>query len=152
MEGPGPGNRSTADRAALTLRDHDPVAAAEETAATAHRTAVGAESAYDEAGQAHDRATAAACSAARQALAEVTRWAPEHPALRGLHDKVTLAGGELTVWDTDDVEAPIHAESAAFRDQLDTWADPAPQAHPRPKCRQPGSIPATAPPSNRRRG
>ncbi|MEU3411311.1 SbcC/MukB-like Walker B domain-containing protein [Streptomyces sp. NPDC006658] len=115
-------HRSTADRAALVLRDHDPVAAAEETAATAHRTAAGAESAYDEASQAHDRATAAARSAARQALAEVTRWAPEHPALRGLHDEVTLDGDELTVWDTEDVESLIHAEPAAVRDQLNTWA------------------------------
>ncbi|MGW4757564.1 SbcC/MukB-like Walker B domain-containing protein [Streptomyces chartreusis] len=117
--------RSTADRAALVLRDHDPVAAAEETAATAHRTAAGAESAYDEANQAHDRATAAARSAARQALTEVTRWAPEHPALRGLHDEAALDGDELTVWDTDDVEALIHAEPAAVRDQLNTWADQA---------------------------
>ncbi|MGW2892599.1 SbcC/MukB-like Walker B domain-containing protein [Streptomyces griseoruber] len=118
-------HRSTADRATLVLRDHDPVAAAEKTAATAHRTAAGAESAYDEASQAHDRATAAARSAARQALAELTRWAPEHPALRGLHDEAPLAGDELTVWDTDDVEALIHAEPAAVRDQLNTWADQA---------------------------
>jgi hypothetical protein len=118
-------HRSTADRATLVLRDHDPVAAAEKTAATAHRTAAGAESAYDEASQAHDRATAAARSAARQALAELTRWASEHPALRGLHDEAPLAGDELTVWDTDDVEALIHAEPAAVRDQLNTWADQA---------------------------
>jgi DNA polymerase III delta prime subunit len=118
-------HRSTADRATLVLRDHDPVAAAEKTAATAHRTAAGAESAYDEASQAHDRATAAARSAARQALAELTRWAPEHPALRGLHDEAPLAGDELTVWDTDEVEALIHAEPAAVRDQLNTWADQA---------------------------
>ncbi|MYX99875.1 hypothetical protein GT045_35020 [Streptomyces sp. SID486] len=118
-------HRSTADRATLVLRDHGPVAAAEKTAETAHRTAAGAESAYDEASQAHDRATAAARSAARQALAELTRWAPEHPALRGLHDEAPLAGDELTVWDTDDVEALIHAEPAAVRDQLNTWADQA---------------------------
>ncbi|MFJ6730540.1 SbcC/MukB-like Walker B domain-containing protein [Streptomyces sp. NPDC091281] len=118
-------HRSTADRATLVLRDHEPVAAAEETAATAHRTAAGAESAYDEASQAHDRATAAARSAARQALAEVMRWAPEHPTLRGLHDEATLDGDEPTVWDTDDVDSLIHAEPAAVRNRLNTWADQA---------------------------
>ncbi|MGW4937316.1 SbcC/MukB-like Walker B domain-containing protein [Streptomyces sp. NPDC004166] len=118
-------HRSTADKATLVLRDHDPVAASDEAAATAHRTAVNAESAYDEASQAHDRATAAARSAARQALAQVTRWAPEHSTLRGLHNEAALDGDELTVWDTDDVEALIHAEPAVVRDQLNSWADQA---------------------------
>ncbi|MER5914999.1 SbcC/MukB-like Walker B domain-containing protein [Streptomyces sp. NPDC001982] len=119
-------HRSTADRATLVLRDHDPVTAAEKTAATAHRTAAGAESAYDEASQAHDRATAAARSAARQVLAEAARWAAEHSALRGLHDEAALDEDELTVWDTGDIDdALIHAEPAAVRDQLNAWADQA---------------------------
>ncbi|MEW2345360.1 SbcC/MukB-like Walker B domain-containing protein [Streptomyces griseoaurantiacus] len=116
---------SAADKAALILRDHDPVAAAQETAATAHHTAARAESAYDEASQAHDRATAAARTAARQVLAEVAQWAPGHSALRGLHDEAALDGDELTVWDTNDVDALTHAEPAAVRDQLNTWADQA---------------------------
>ncbi|MGQ4482091.1 SbcC/MukB-like Walker B domain-containing protein [Streptomyces sp. SAS_276] len=118
-------HRSTADRATLVLRDYDPVATAEETAATADRTAAAAENAYDEASQAHDRATATARSTARQALAEVMRWAPEHAALRGLHDQAALHGDEATVWDADDVESLIHAEPAAVRDQLTIWADQA---------------------------
>ncbi|CAL9328229.1 DNA replication and repair protein RecF [Streptomyces sp. enrichment culture] len=116
---------SAADKAALILRNHDPVVAAEKTATTAHRAAVGTESAYDEASQAHDRAAAAARSAARQALADVAQWALVHPPLRGLHDEATLNGNEPPVWDTDDVDALIHAEPAAVRDQLNAWADQA---------------------------
>ncbi|MFD9195019.1 SbcC/MukB-like Walker B domain-containing protein [Streptomyces phaeochromogenes] len=116
---------SAADKAALILRDHDPVATADEAATTAHRTAAGAESAYDEASQAHDRATAAARSAARQVLADVARWALAHPDLRGLHDEAAPGGDELQVWDTDDVEALTHAEPSAVRDQLNAWANQA---------------------------
>ncbi|MFE1987634.1 SbcC/MukB-like Walker B domain-containing protein [Streptomyces mirabilis] len=118
-------HRSTADKATLILRDHDPVAAADEAATTAHRAATGAESAYDEASQYHDRATAAARSAARQILADVAQWAPAHPALRGLHDEPGPDGDAAPVWDTDDVEDLFHAEPAAIRDQLNTWADQA---------------------------
>jgi hypothetical protein len=116
---------ATADKAALILRDHGPVAAAEETATTAHHTAARAEGAYDEASQTHDRATAAARSAARQMLADVARWAPTHPDLRGLHDEAGLDGDEPLVWDADDVDALTHAEPAAVRDQLNAWADQA---------------------------
>ncbi|MEV8628549.1 SbcC/MukB-like Walker B domain-containing protein [Streptomyces sp. NPDC051079] len=118
-------HRSTADRATLVLRDHDPVATAHETAVTAHRAAAGADNAYDEASQAHDRATAAARSTSRQALAEAAQWAAEHPSLRGLYDEAALDGNESTVWDTDDVDALIHAEPAVVRDQLNIWADQA---------------------------
>ncbi|MFE2519406.1 SbcC/MukB-like Walker B domain-containing protein [Streptomyces mirabilis] len=118
-------HRETADRATLVLRDHDTVAAAEEVAASAHRAAAGAESAYDEALQAQDRATAAARSAARRVLGEVTRWADEHPVLRGLHDPAAPGGDQPLVWDTHDVDALQHAEPAAVRDQLNAWAEDA---------------------------
>lgn len=116
---------STADKAALVLRDHDPVAAAERTAATAHREASRAESLHDEAGQAHERATAAARSAAHQSLAAVAQWAPHHPALRGLHNEPAPDADASLVWDTDDVEALHDAEPATVCDQLKTWAEQA---------------------------
>ncbi|WP_037623133.1 SbcC/MukB-like Walker B domain-containing protein [Streptomyces aureus] len=118
-------HRATADRATLVLRDHDSVAAAEEAAKVAHRAAAGAESAYDEAVQAQDRATAAARSAARRVLGEVTRWAQEHPVLRGLYDPAAPGGDPSPVWDTHDVDALQHAEPAAVRDQLTAWAEDA---------------------------
>ncbi|WP_069770982.1 SbcC/MukB-like Walker B domain-containing protein [Streptomyces sp. LUP30] len=119
------GQRATADRAALILRDHDPVATADTAAQSADQAAATAEAAYDEASQAHDRATAAARSAARQVLADVARWAPAHPHLRGLHDEADLAWDEQPVWDTEDIDALTTAEPAAVRDQLSAWADQA---------------------------
>lgn len=116
---------STADTATLVLRDHGPVAAAQTTATTAHHTATRAESAYDEANQAHDRATVTARSIAHQLLADVAQWAPQHPALRGLPGEIALDADELTVWDADDLDALILAEPAAVRDQLNLWADQA---------------------------
>lgn len=116
---------STADKAQLVLRDHDPVAAAERTAATAHDEASGAESLYDEASQAHERAVAAARSAAHQSLAAVAQWAPDHPALRGLHNEPEPTADASLAWDTDNVEALHDAEPATVRDQLNTWAEQA---------------------------
>ncbi|MER5960277.1 SbcC/MukB-like Walker B domain-containing protein [Streptomyces sp. NPDC001893] len=116
---------STADKAQLVLRDHDPVAAAERTAATAQREASGAESLYDEASQAHERATAAARSAAHQSLAAVAQWAPDHPVLRGLHNEPAPTADASLAWDADDVEALHDAEPATVRDQLNTWAEQA---------------------------
>ena len=118
-------HRAAADRAALILRDHEPVAAAATTATTAHEAAATAESAYDEASQAHERATAAACSAARQLVIDVVPWALAHPHLRGLHDDPVPSWDEQPVWDANDVDALTTAEPAAVRDQLNAWADQA---------------------------
>ncbi|MEV8327681.1 SbcC/MukB-like Walker B domain-containing protein [Kitasatospora sp. NPDC056731] len=117
--------RATADKAALVLRDHERVAAADTEARTAHRKATDAENAYDEADQAHEHATAAARSAAHQTLADVARWALAHPHLRGLTDEPATHRDAQQIWDTDDVEALAHAEPSAVRDQLNTWAEQA---------------------------
>ncbi|WP_244529906.1 hypothetical protein [Streptomyces wuyuanensis] len=79
-------HRAAADKAALVQRDYRPVAAAAETAQTTSRKASDAESTYDEASQAADRATAEARTAARQTLAAVAQWALHHAHLRGLHN------------------------------------------------------------------
>ncbi|KPC59220.1 SbcC/MukB-like Walker B domain-containing protein [Streptomyces chattanoogensis] len=116
---------AAADRAALILRDHEPVAAADTATKTAHHAAATAESAYDEASQTNDRATAAARSAAQQVLTDIARWAQENPHLRGLHDNPELAWDEQPVWDTEDIDALTAAEPAAVRDQLNAWGDQA---------------------------
>lgn len=118
-------HRATADRAALIKRDHGPVAEVAEAATTTDGKAADAETSCDEARQAADRATAAARTAADQTLADVARWAREHPELRGLHNDVALAlpAGEHPVWETGDVDALTGAEPAVVRDQLNAWAE-----------------------------
>jgi hypothetical protein len=118
-------HRTAADKAALVLRDHGPVAAAAEAAKTAHHKAAQAETTYDEANQAADRATGKARTAARHTLAAVARWALQHPHLRGLPGDPALSSDEHPVWDSDDIDALTGAEPAAVRDQLNAWAEQA---------------------------
>ncbi|MER5866121.1 SbcC/MukB-like Walker B domain-containing protein [Kitasatospora sp. NPDC002040] len=113
------------DRAALILKDHAPVATADQAARTAHGAAIDAENAYDEANQALDGAASTARSAARQALDNTAHWAQAHPHLRGLHQDIQPGPDHDHLWDTTDLDALIAAEPASVRDQLNAWADQA---------------------------
>ncbi|MEV6319428.1 hypothetical protein [Streptomyces sp. NPDC051776] len=103
------GHCGAADKAALVLRDHEPVAEAETT--------------YDGASQAASRATAVARTVASRTLAAVARWAPEHPHLRGLHNDPAFSTDEHQLWEADDIDVLAHAEPTAVRDQLNVWAE-----------------------------
>jgi len=118
-------HQAAADKAALILRDHEPVAAADSAAKTAHAIAVAAENAHDEARQALDRVADTARSAAGQALTETAHWMQHNPVLCGQTPTTPTAHDETQPWDTDDLDALTDAEPAAVRDQLNAWGDQA---------------------------